>query len=252
VTHRTSAGTHDATDDARVMRMVRMVGRREHGETFVKRKHFYLFCLVWFFKFANQSIIRLLLVHTGSIPNVVAVVVCTMHNHKSQPPDCGAKQKNWNEELSKFPLTFEFIQKKKLNQVELIFFRGLNWEKNYKVDFHTQKNHNKEIGWADELRGWRWTNNCESWDVRPIGMLPTTVHARLDMNCAAQSLAYTLLIPPSITHTRSHLPLVTTTTPLNPPRISLGGSFLSMSEPHVLFFIFSSSSILFFYFFGWE
>lgn len=46
VTHRTSAGTHDATDDARVMRMVRMVGRREHGETFVKRKHFYLFCLV--------------------------------------------------------------------------------------------------------------------------------------------------------------------------------------------------------------
>jgi hypothetical protein len=194
-----------------VMRMVRMVGRREHGETFVKRKHFNLFCLVWFIKFANQSIIRLLLVHTGSIPNVVAVVVCTMHNHKSQPPDCGAKQKNWNEELSKFPLTFEFIQKKKLNQVELIFFRGLNWEKNYKVDFHTQKNHNKEIGWADELRGWRWTNNCESWDVRPIGMLPTTVHARLDMNCAAQSLAYTLLIPPSITHTRG------VTSPLSPP-----------------------------------
>lgn len=44
-------------------------------------------------------------------------------------------------------------------------------------------------------------------------MLPTTVHARLDMNCAAQSLAYTCsFLPPS--HTREVTsPLVTTTLP---------------------------------------
>jgi hypothetical protein len=45
VTYRThsATGTHDATHNSRVMRMVWMMSRWEHWETFVKRKHFFVF-----------------------------------------------------------------------------------------------------------------------------------------------------------------------------------------------------------------
>lgn len=82
-------------------------------------------------------------------------------------------------------------------------------------------------------------------------MLPTTVHARLDINCVEHILAYTLLahLPPLVLEHHTHTIVHSLTHPANPP-LCFGEALLflldvSMSTKSSYLFFFISFFYLF-------